>query len=219
MGDQLRYARFQALFDSALQAYEKKTGITLAKHPLSVQLESCHTVDEIAALLQSQAKAFSDFNTSGRITKVIKTTVSILTPISNVAAFADAVGVVRRKALMACFSYLTFSFQTLFPPAKAVQAGLAVLLGVCAVRLFIYAYHCDIQMNQSAKGVISSGDTLVDLLESIEQFVNRLDVYTRIPLTPVIVEIVVKIMVELLSTLALVTKELQERKSSECLSC
>jgi hypothetical protein len=81
---------------------------------------------------------------------------------------------------------------------------------------FICRYHFDVQVNQAAKGTISSGDALVDLLESIEQFVNRLDIYTRIPLTPAMVEIVVKIMVELLSTLALVTKELKHGRPSKC---
>jgi len=64
--------------------------------------------------------------------------------------------------------------------------------------------------------VISSGDAL-NLLETIEQFVKRLDIYTRVPLTPAMVEIVVKILVELLSMLASVTKELKQRRSSECL--
>ena len=70
-------------------------------------------------------------------------------------------------------------------------------------------------MNQAAKGVISSYDTLADLLESIEHFVSRLDIYTRIPPVPAMDEIVVKILVELISTLALVTKELKQRRSSE----
>jgi hypothetical protein len=74
-------------------------------------------------------------------------------------------------------------------------------------------------MNQAAKGAKSSLDGLVDLLASIEQFVNRLAIYTRITLTPPIVEIVVKIMAELLSTLALVTKELQQRRSSQYFFC
>jgi hypothetical protein len=217
MADQPRSARFQTLFESALQAYEKKTGITLAQHPLALQLQSCHSADDVTAVLQGQAKAFSDFHSSNKIMKAIKTTVSILTPISDAAAFADAVGLVRQEVLMAYLTSLTFSFQTLFPPAKAVQAGLAVLLNVCAVCRFIYRYHCDIRVNQAAKGVISSGDVLVDLLESIEQFVLRLDIYTQNPLTPAIVEIVMKIMVELLSTLALVTKELKERRSSKCI--
>ena len=65
--------------------------------------------------------------------------------------------------------------------------------------------------------MISSSGALVDLLELIEQFAKLLDIYTRVPLTPAMVEIVVKILVELLSTLALVTKELKQRRSSECL--
>jgi hypothetical protein len=68
---------------------------------------------------------------------------------------------------------------------------------------------------QVAKGIISNCEALVDLLESIENFVNRLDIYTRIPPTPATDEIVVKILVELISTLALVTEEFKQRRSSE----
>ena len=68
---------------------------------------------------------------------------------------------------------------------------------------------------QAAKGIISNCDALIDLLESIEHFVNRLDIYTQIPPTPAMDEIVVKILVELISVLALVTEELKQRRSSE----
>ena len=70
-------------------------------------------------------------------------------------------------------------------------------------------------MIQSAKGIISNCDALVDLLESIEHFLNRLSIYTRISPAPAIDEIVVKILVEFISTLALVTEELKQRRSSE----
>jgi hypothetical protein len=70
-------------------------------------------------------------------------------------------------------------------------------------------------VNQAAKGVKESYDALVDLLESIEHVINRLDIYTRIPPTPTMDDIVVKILVELLSTLALATKELKKGRSSE----
>jgi hypothetical protein len=60
-------------------------------------------------------------------------------------------------------------------------------------------------------------DALIDLLESIEQFVNPLDIYTQIPFTPAMVEIVITIIVELISILALVTKELKQRGSSKCI--
>jgi len=74
---------------------------------------------------------------------------------------------------------------------------------------------CDIRVIQAATGVHLSWDALADLLESIERFVGRLGIYTQISLAPSMVEIVVKIMVELISTLALVTEELRQRRSSE----
>jgi hypothetical protein len=49
----------------------------------------------------------------------------------------------------------------------------------------------------------------------IEHFLNRLDIYTRIPRTPAMDEMVIKIIVELLSTLALATRELKQGRSSE----
>ena len=70
-------------------------------------------------------------------------------------------------------------------------------------------------MYQAAKGVDASYGALVDLLESIEHFLKRLSIYTNISPTPAMDEIVVKIMVELLSTLALATKEVKQGRSSE----
>ena len=49
----------------------------------------------------------------------------------------------------------------------------------------------------------------------MEHFVNRLNIYARVPPTLAMDEIVVKILVELISTLALVTEELRQRRSSE----
>ena len=68
---------------------------------------------------------------------------------------------------------------------------------------------------QAAKGIISNCDALIDLLESIEHVLNRLNIYTRITPTSEIALIVVKILAELTFTLALVTEELKKRRSSE----
>jgi hypothetical protein len=103
MADWSGSARFQTLFESALDAYEKKTGVTLAEHPLAVQLQSCHSVEDITTLLHRQAQAFSDFRENDRIMKSIRTTVSILTPLSGAASVAR----VRQKMLVACFTTLT----------------------------------------------------------------------------------------------------------------
>ena len=44
---------------------------------------------------------------------------------------------------------------------------------------------------------------------------NRLDTYTRVPLTGNTTEIIVKILVELISTLAVVTKQTRQKRPSK----
>ncbi|KAH8994004.1 hypothetical protein EDB92DRAFT_350268 [Lactarius akahatsu] len=78
-----------------------------------------------------------------------------------------------------------------FPPAKVVFAGIGILLA-------------------AIKDVSASYDALVDLFESTENFLRRLDIYTQIPPTTAMTEIVVKILVELLSTLALATQQVKQ---------
>jgi len=56
------------------------------------------------------------------------------------------------------------------------------------------------------------------LFESIERFLKPLEIYTQVPPTPTTDDMIVKIMVGLLSTLALMTKELKEGRSSESCS-
>jgi len=71
-------------------------------------------------------------------------------------------------------------------------------------------------VDQAVKDVSTSYDAIVDLLESIEHFMDRLDIYTRVPSTGAMTEILVKIMVELISTLALVTKQIKQKRPSKC---
>ena len=91
----------------------------------------------------------------------------------------------------------------------------SVLYSLYVSYLFLHAYPCDVQVSQAFKGVSADLDVLEDLLESIEHFLKRLDIYTKVPPTPVMTEIVVKIMVELLSTLALATKQIRQGRPSE----
>jgi hypothetical protein len=71
---------------------------------------------------------------------------------------------------------------------------------------------------QSIKDVGASYDALVDILESIKHFLSRLDIYVKFPPaspTAAMGEIIVKIMVELLSTIALVTKQIKQKRPRE----
>jgi hypothetical protein len=69
---------------------------------------------------------------------------------------------------------------------------------------------------QATKDVSTSYDALVDLIESIEHFLGRLEIYTKLPATAAMGKIIVKIMVELLSTIALVTKQIKQSRPREC---
>ena len=100
MADHLGSLHFQALFESALRAYQEKTSISLAEHPIAVQLQSCHSVESIFTLLQPEIKAFSNFRESETITKSIKTIVSKLTTLSASASLGDVFGLVRQNAPM-----------------------------------------------------------------------------------------------------------------------
>ncbi len=53
------------------------------------------------------------------------------------------------------------------------------------------------------------------MLESIGHFLNRLEIYTEVSPTDAMNDMVVKILVELLSMLALATKEIMQGKLSE----
>ena len=66
-----------------------------------------------------------------------------------------------------------------------------------------------------AREVDASQDVLVDLFERVEQFFKRLEYYTEIGPTDGMTDIIVKIMVEVLSILAIATKEIKQSRTSE----
>ena len=68
---------------------------------------------------------------------------------------------------------------------------------------------------QVVRDVVASHDKLVHLFERIDFFLQRLNIYTEIPLTNDLTELLGKIMAELLSILAISTKEMTDRKMSE----
>jgi hypothetical protein len=69
------------------------------------------------------------------------------------------------------------------------------------------------QVHQVAKGVNASYEALLEFLEFVEHLLKPLDIYTQIPHTTAMDEMVANIMVELLSALALATKELKQGRT------
>jgi hypothetical protein len=77
------------------------------------------------------------------------------------------------------------------------------------------AYIRDIQVPQAVKDISASYDALIDLFSSFENFLGRLSIYTGVPPTPALTNVLVKIIAELLSTLALATKQVKQGRFSE----
>jgi len=61
----------------------------------------------------------------------------------------------------------------------------------------------------------ASEDVLIDLFGRIENFFRRLESYTEVRPTAAMTDIIVKIMIEVLSTLGIATKEITQKRASE----
>ncbi len=61
----------------------------------------------------------------------------------------------------------------------------------------------------------TSYDALVELFASFENFLSRLSIYAGISPTSALTNVLVKIIVELISTLALATKQFKQGQFSE----
>ncbi|KAH8986237.1 hypothetical protein EDB86DRAFT_2832745 [Lactarius hatsudake] len=78
-----------------------------------------------------------------------------------------------------------------FQPAKLIFVGIDVLF-------------------TAAGGVSASYDALLELFECIGNFLKRLQIYTNITLSPLMTDIIAKIMAELICVLALAKKQIRQ---------
>ena len=56
---------------------------------------------------------------------------------------------------------------------------------------------------------------MIDIFERVENFFRCLEIYTKVPPTAVMTDIIVKIMVEILNIFAIATKEIKQGRTSE----
>jgi hypothetical protein len=77
--------------------------------------------------------------------------------------------------------------------------------------------HCNAYIYQAAKDARANQDTLIDTFERIEMFFRRLEIYTEVPPTSEMMDIVVRIMVEVLSILGIAMKEIKRGRMSKYL--
>jgi hypothetical protein len=68
---------------------------------------------------------------------------------------------------------------------------------------------------QAAKDASASQDRIIELFNRIEHFFGRLEIYIGITPTAAMTDIIIKIMVEVLTILAIATKEVKRGRLSE----
>ena len=89
-------AKYQTIFDSALNSYEKKTGKALSSNQLRHKLEMCHSPNDIVITLGEQIPGFHQSRSSDEpLTKWLDPTVDVINAFS--ATISRAVGLVGLK--------------------------------------------------------------------------------------------------------------------------
>ena len=200
------------LITDALVDYARITGIDLSKNPFAAAIEQVNSPEAILELLQEREKAFKEYREGNR------RLISCISPaVKVIQAFSGIIGEAVSLVSYTCHlvTLLTQARQVPFPPAKALFVGIDVLLSVRPFMTLINHFPCDLSVFQAASGVTSSYDALLDLFECMGNFLKRLEVYTKIPPTPMMMDLITKIMVELLSVLALATKQIKQGRFSK----
>jgi hypothetical protein len=105
-----------------------------------------------------------------------------------------------------------------YPPAGVIFTGIGVLLSV-SFFLVLLLRRFEHPLTKATKAVSSSQDTLTNVFERIENFFRRLETYVQVPPSAGMTDMIVKIMIEVLSILAIATREISQSRSSKLLAC
>jgi hypothetical protein len=89
-----------------------------------------------------------------------------------------------------------------------VFTGIDVLLAVRPLTVLFSQVPCDVRLSQAASGVTSSFNALLKLFERLGDFFQRLEIYISVQPTTKMTNIIVRIIIQVLSVLALATKEI-----------
>ena len=74
---------------------------------------------------------------------------------------------------------------------------------------------CNAYISQAAKDARASQGVLIDVFERVEMYLRRLEIYTEVPATMEMMDILVRIMVEVLSILGVAIKEIKQGRMSK----
>jgi hypothetical protein len=90
-------SNYQLIFDSALEAYKKKTGKDLPKDPLFRRFENCQSPDAVITILRAQIRGPG--NRSDKLTTWLDPTVNVINAFSAAIGGVGLVSVTKNEAI------------------------------------------------------------------------------------------------------------------------
>jgi hypothetical protein len=79
------YSNYRSIFETALEAYKRKTGKDLTSDPLLRRLETCQSPDDILVILRERISGFDHpSNNNDGLTKCLNPTVDVLYTFSTI---------------------------------------------------------------------------------------------------------------------------------------
>ena len=121
----------RVLFDTALRDYKDKTGSSLVDHPLAMQFQECDLVESTTTILGEQARIFRGSRDHGKLVNSLERLINVICSPFFTTVLDKGIGLlVCPKSIYWC-TLLSIVIAQPFPPAKAILAGIRILLAVC----------------------------------------------------------------------------------------
>ncbi|KAI0290551.1 hypothetical protein B0F90DRAFT_1671913 [Multifurca ochricompacta] len=153
-----------ALFNASLDEYTQQTGILLASHPLTANLENSNSPEAFIAVID-QTRAFHDFRRGDwrmLLMRLLKPLMNVLLALSTTAALGD-------------------DLRLVLSPSKAIFGAIGIFLSVC-ISFMISIFGNVIWIFLGTQGVSARSNAFVELFETLGSFLDLLRVYTVIQL-------------------------------------
>jgi hypothetical protein len=209
-------SNFAPIFNVALEKYKRKTKQDLAKHPLLPRLQSCDSPEAILTVLREQTPEFDPSqNSDDGPTKWVTRTVNVLYSFS--ATLGGVVGLVNIRIFPYGIVQSNIYLSGIPTSEHNFYGDWRSSPGLCLSQFPCTTYFNT--LTQATKDVRASRDKLIDLFNRIESFFQRLETYTGITPTMAMTTVIVDIMVEVLTVLAIATKEVKRGRLGESMLC
>jgi hypothetical protein len=206
------HSNFASIFNAALEKYKRKTKQDLAEHPLLPRLQSCESPEAILTVLRDQAPEFHQSqNNDDGLTTWVTPTVNVLYSFS--ATLGGVVGLVNIGIFPRDIVQSNVHLSGIPTSEHSLYGDWCSSPGQCLLPFPQMTYFDT--LTKAAKDARASRDKLIDLFSGIERFFQRLEIYTGITPTTAMTNITVDIMVEILTILAIATKEAKRGRLSE----